>query len=128
MQEGVQRRILYQDGSLQLLQCNAGLEAQLDVQVLTRLPVHRETLGLPATAVQREHQLRAQAFTQRLLRNRCLELAHQSRVPAERELGVDALLHGGEAKFLQALHLDPRERLELEIGEGPAAPQRLRLA
>ena len=128
VEKGVERRILYEDGSLELLQRNAGLEAQLDVQVLARLPVHRQSFGLPAAAVEREHQLRAQAFTQRLLRDRCLELAHQRRVPAERELGVDALFHGGEAKLLEPLHLDARERLELEIGEGPAAPQRLRLA
>ena len=128
VEKGVEGRILYEDGSLELLQRNARLEAQLDVQVLARLPVHRQSFGLPAAAVEREHQLRAQAFTQRLLRDRCLELAHQRRVPAERQLGVDALFHGGEAKLLEPLHLDARERLELEIGEGPAAPQRLRLA
>ena len=47
---------------------------------------------------------------------------------AERELGVDPLLDRGEAELVEPLGLDPGERLELEIGERPSVPQRLRVA
>ena len=44
---------------------------------------------------------------------------------AERELGVDPVLDGLEPERLEPAHLQPGERLELQIGQGPAAPQRL---
>ncbi len=54
-----------------------------------------------------------------------VELGDERRMPAERELGVDALLNGPEPHLLQPLHLDACERLELEVCERAAAPQPL---
>ena len=44
---------------------------------------------------------------------------------AERELGVDPLLDGGEPELLEPLRLDAREPLELEIRERSSVPERL---
>jgi hypothetical protein len=47
-------------------------------------------------------------------------------VPAEREFGVDPVLDDLHAERLEPPHLQPGERLELQVGQRPAAPQRLR--
>jgi hypothetical protein len=52
-----------------------------------------------------------------------LELAHQTAVMTEREVGVDSVLERGQPRFLQARDLAPSERLVREIGERLAAPQ-----
>src|ERR1700722_6598689 len=57
-----------------------------------------------------------------------LELGTQGRMATDRELGLDPLLERQQAKLSEALDLELRERLELEIGQRPATPQRLRLA
>ena len=45
----------------------------------------------------------------------------------QREFGIDAFLDGGESQLLQALHIEPGERLELEIGQRTSPPQRFGL-
>ena len=104
-----QRRILREDRPLELLQLDAGLEPELVVQAVPRLPVHLEPLGLPAAAVEREHQLGAKALAERVLGAERLELGNERQVAAERELGVDPLLDRGQPQLLEPLHLDPRE-------------------
>jgi hypothetical protein len=49
-------------------------------------------------------------------------------VAAERELGIDPFLEPEEAELFEPLHLEPRERLELEIGQRPPSPQPLGFA
>ena len=61
------------------------------------VPVGRERLGLPAAAVKREHQLRAEALAQRMLGDERLELADHLGVTTEREVGLDALLERCQA-------------------------------
>src|SRR5215217_158980 len=56
------------------------------------------------------------------------QLADQLRVAAQRELGLDALLDGGQVKLLKPGDLALRKRLVRELGERRAAPQRERLA
>ena len=46
---------------------------------------------------------------------------------AQREFGIDAILDSGESQLLQALHVEPCERLELEVGQRSAPPQRFGL-
>jgi hypothetical protein len=45
-----------------------------------------------------------------------VELSDQPPVAAERELGVDAILDGGETKLLEPIDIHARDRLELQIG------------
>ncbi len=49
-------------------------------------------------------------------------------MPAEREVGVDAVLERSESQLLEPLDVDAGERLEREVGQRIAAPQRERLA
>ena len=56
------------------------------------------------------------------------QLADQLRVAAQRELGLDALLDGGQVKLLKPGDLALRKRLVRELGERRAAPQPERLA
>ena len=91
------------------------------------LAVVAECLGLPARAVEREHQLAAQALTQRVLPNERLELAHQASVIPERQLGLDPLLDGDEAQLFQSRNLRLGEPLVRELSQRRAAPQAQRL-
>ncbi len=82
-----------------------------------------ERLRLAAAAVQGEHQLAVQVLAERLLRHGGLELGDQIRVPAERELGLDARLECRPAPLLEAGDLGLRERL---VGESRRAEVRAR--
>ena len=55
-----------------------------------------------------------------------LELGNERELAAERELGIDPFLDRREPQLLEPLDLHPRERLELEVGERAAVPERLR--
>jgi hypothetical protein len=48
-------------------------------------------------------------------------------VPSELELGPDELLFGDQPQLLEPRRLDQRERLELEVRERTATPQRERV-
>ena len=54
-----------------------------------------------------------------------LELPHEA-VAAQRQVGLDALLEGGQAELLQALGLARADRLEHDALERAPAPQRKR--
>ena len=51
-----------------------------------------ERVGLPAAAVEREHQLAAQTLAKRMFGDERLEFRHQLVMAAERQVGVDAIL------------------------------------
>jgi hypothetical protein len=87
-----------------------------------------QRFGLPATAVQREHQLAAQALAKRVLRDERLELRHQFVMAAERQLSVDAILDRRETKLLEPGDLALREGLVSQLGQRLPAPERKRLA
>ena len=85
-----------------------------------------ERVGVAPRAVEREHELGAQALAQRLLPGQRLELAHELGMAAEREVGVDPSLQAGQAELLQAGDLGLGEGLVAEVGEGLATPERQR--
>ena len=87
-----------------------------------------ERVGLPAAAVQREHQLSAQAFAERVLGDERLELRHQVVVAAERQVGVDPILERREPQLLEPSDLAVRERLAAKLGERLPVPERERVA
>ena len=58
-----ERGVLLEDHALERAQLLAGLEAQLDVERATRIVIGGERIALPSCAVQREHELSAQALT-----------------------------------------------------------------
>jgi hypothetical protein len=59
-----------------------------------------------------------------MVRDESLELADQTGVLAERELGLDASLERREPELLEPGDLTLRERFVLNIGEGWTAPER----
>ena len=113
-----------EDRSLELVERAPRFDAELGEQRPSRGAVCLERLGLPSGAVQRDHQLAAQAFPERMSRHQRLELRHQVGVSPEREVGLDPLFDRRGVKFFQAADLVPRKLFEREIREGGAAPER----
>jgi len=105
----------------------AWLDAQLGIQHLPGVVEHRQRLGLAAGPVQREHQLPAQPLPQRMLGYQLPQLGAYGGVLAEGQRGFDPVLGRQQPQLGQPLDLEPGERLELQVGQRPAAPQRLRL-
>ena len=71
---GVERPVLGQDRGLQLAELVTGFEPELLTEKLTAVLEHAERVGLPAGAVQREHQQPAEPLAQRMRRDELLEL------------------------------------------------------
>jgi hypothetical protein len=84
-------------------------------------------LGLAAGAVQREHQLRAEALAKRVLVDEAFELRDELAAETLLEVGVHASLQHVQAALVEAPDLRLGERLEAELGEGRAAPEGERL-
>ena len=100
-----------EDRLLELAQLAAGLDPELLDERPPRLLVGLERLGLAARAVEREHQLAAQALAQRVLVDQRLELADERRrgAPSARSR-VDPLLERSEAQLLEPGDLAPGRR------------------
>ena len=124
----VQLRILIEDRPLEAAQRRPRLDPELLDQGGPRRPVGVQRLRLPARAVEREHELAAQALRQRVLGDQALELADELVGAAESEVRVDAILERGEVKLLEPTDLTLRPRLVGELGERRAAPEREGLA
>ena len=75
----VERGILQQHAGLQLLERGRGLEPERLDQGGASRPEHLERLGLPAGAVERDHQLAAQALVERMLASRALRARARAR-------------------------------------------------
>ena len=120
-----QAGLLHEDRTLELLQIDAGLEAELVVQEPPRVPIEVETLGLTATAVEREHQLPTEALAIRVVGDHGLELGDEREVSSERELSVDPALDRRQEELVEPLGLNAHEPLHLEIRERPACPELL---
>ena len=123
-----QCRILREHGLFQLPQSRTGLDAELGDEHRASAAVHRERLGLPSRAVERQHQLAAQPFPQGLGLDQRRQLADHLAVPAARELGLEAVLPGGEPGFLQRAEDRPGDARVGQVGQRLAAPQRERAA
>jgi hypothetical protein len=113
---------------LELPQHRPGVDAELLDQRPASALERMQRVGLPATAVQREHQLAAQALAKRVLRDERLELRDQLVMAAECQLSVDAILDRRETKLFEPGDLALRECVVSQLGEGLPAPERKRLA
>src|SRR5439155_23167356 len=112
---------------LELLQLEPGLDAELLAERLARAAVELKRVGLPARAIEREHQLRPWPLPERFLRDQLFELRDEACVAAEREVCVDALLERREPLVLKPRAGVARERLR-ELGQRWTAPELERLA
>ena len=98
-----------------------GIDAQLAVEHLAGVVEGLQRLGLPAAAVQRDHQQAAHALTQRVLRDERGQLGHRLLVTAQIEQDVGALFGGGRAQLGEAGPLGGGERTR-HPGEGGSVP------
>jgi hypothetical protein len=124
----VEGRLMGENRALELLEHPARLEAELVDEERAPAAVRLERLRLPARPVQREHQLRAQAFPQRMLADERLELADHLAVASGGDVGFEAVLDCRQPQLLELRELSPIEELGLDIHEQRAAPAGERLA
>ena len=117
-----------EDRLLELLLLLARLQPELFVEQPPKRLEALERVGLPPRPVQGEHQLAVQPLAVRVLGDERLELGDELIVPAEREVGLDALLERDEPQLLQARDLSGGEILVNEIGQRRPAPERQSLA
>ena len=116
-----------QDRALEPLQLGRGVEAELVREREPCRAVDLERLGVPPRAVEREHQLAAQPFSERVRGDQRLELGDEPVVLAEAELAGKPLLLGVEPEPLEPGDLGAGERLEGEVVERGPAPERERV-
>jgi hypothetical protein len=119
----IEVRVLPQDGLLEVLKLAGRLQAELLGERASRVPVARKRVGLTTRAVQREHELRAQALAGGVLPGERLELRDQSGVAAKRQVGLDALLERCLPKLVEARDRALRELLVGEVAQSGTAPQ-----
>ena len=120
-----ERGILLEDPALERPELGRRLEAEL-VERVSGLAVGGERVGLAARPVEREHPLRLQPLAVRMGGRERVELACERAVASRVEVGVDSRLQRGQARFLEPRHLRLGERLEGEVGERLATPERER--
>jgi hypothetical protein len=124
---GEKSRVLAQDRRLELTQVRGRFQAQLFGQCAAEVVVDLKRVGLPSAAVQREHELPAQALAQRMLADQGAQLGREFAGRAESQARLGAFLQAGQVQLLQPGDLGLREGLITEIGQRRAAPQRQRL-
>ena len=124
----VEGRVLPEDPLLQVLEPARRLDPELLDVDAPRVAVGRERLGLPAGAIERQHQLPEQPLAERMLGDEPFELGRELPVPAERELRLDPLLDGLDAQLLEPGALGGGKGLVRELGQRRAAPELERLA
>ena len=92
-----------EDRALQPAQCRRRLDTELVPQRLPHPPVDLERLRLPTRSVEREHQLRAQPLSRRVLHRELVELTDDLGVTAEVEVRIDPQLERRKLDLVQPL-------------------------
>ena len=103
------------------------IDAQGLGQFAPGVRVDLQRLGLPAAAVQGQHQLGAQPLTQREFGHQFPQLRDEFAVPAERQAGRRPVLQRRKPQLLQPGRLRGGERRLPHVGERRPAPQSQRL-
>ena len=114
-----------QDRGLQPAKLGPRLESQLLREELAPFLEHAQGLRLPTSAVQRDHQLPAEPFAQRMCGDERFELDDAGLDVAESNVELDSFLDRGEPQLGQPGNRRLRELLVGEVGEDVPAPQRL---
>ena len=81
----------------------------------TQVGVRPQRLRLPTASIQRNHLLARQPLAKRVLANELPQLTAKRCLPAEGELGLDAVFERGEPQLGEPGDLGLGERLEREV-------------
>ncbi|GAA2943095.1 hypothetical protein GCM10020227_07260 [Streptomyces flavovirens] len=117
--------LVAQDVLVEPGQRRAGIDAELVGEELADPGVLVQCLGLPAGAVQGEHELPVEGLAQRVCGDHGPQVGHEFAAEAESQAQFEELLGGHQPAFLQrgGRRLDDRAAL---AGEDGAVPQRER--
>lgn len=108
---GVETRVLVQDLSSELLEGRPRIDAEpVDKRCATLLE-GMERVGLTATAIEREHQLASETFSEGIPGYQRLELADEFAMTSQCEVGLDTVFARAQPQLLEASDLVLRERL-----------------
>jgi hypothetical protein len=124
---GSQVRPLLQDRLLHGAQLRSRGQAELGVEHGPGPLVDRERVGLPAGAVEGEHETAVRALAQRVGPGELLQLTEHLGVPAGGQLQVDQRFPRGHSQLGQPGRLRPRPRRAAELDQRRSAPGRQRL-
>jgi hypothetical protein len=123
----LERRILAQNPVLQSLQGGTRGNPEVLVERPVGFLVGLQRLCLAAAAVERQHELPAQALAKRVGADQGFQLTHQIRVGAECKVRVDAILDRSDPQLLQARDLALGEGLVDEVRQRRPSPERQRI-
>ncbi len=126
--DAIERGILAQDRLLQAPQLGPRLQPERLHERVAGVAEDVERLGLPARAVEREHQQRADALAQRVLVDQRAQPADRLAVAPGVEVVLERQLGRRQMQLLEPAHLRGRERLLEHAGERGSVPERERLA
>ena len=120
----LQLRVGREDPPVQLVQRPARCHTQLVGQEPAHGPERVERLGLPAGPVEREHPVPPQPFPRYPLAHQVPQLGRQLVVLPEVQAGLHEALGDGQPAFLQAGQPRVRVRVERDVLQRHAPPQR----
>jgi hypothetical protein len=106
--------------ALERLELRTWFDGELVDEALSAVSVDLERLRLPAAAVQREHQLPADALAQRVSRDQLLQLPDDLLVVAEVQVRLDAPLQSEQPQLLEPARL---VGLAGQVADRRAAPE-----
>jgi hypothetical protein len=92
-----------------------------------RVAVMLERVRLPAAAIEREHELRAKSFAERVVYDETLQLRNELGCPAECQVCLHALFERLQSQLFEPRRLGLRERVVDEVCERGVAPKRERV-
>ena len=117
-----------QDPLLQEPELGARIDAKLIGHDAPHVLVGGEGVGLPAAAVQAQHQLRVELLLQGMSRDQLAQFCHDLTVPSQMQIGVDPRDQRLQPLVVQGGDLTEPQQLGRHVGEGLAPPQRERVA
>ena len=112
-----------EDRSLESAELGPRLDACMVDEQLACLAVVLERVGLPTSAVEREHDLQTGTLAQRCVSDAPLELGDQIPMAAEHERAIDAFLRHESVLLVEARDVDPRPARELHAGQRLTSPE-----
>ncbi len=122
----VERRVLPENRLLESADRGTGLDAELIDEGAAPFAVDLERCRLLPAAIEREHQLRAEALVERMRAHEPLELRQDFGVAAERERSVDTVPHCSQPQTLEPPDRLVDERRVAQVPQRRAAPLRER--